>query len=184
MKRFLYPTVLILLAMAVYILYTEPLYVKLKQQLAKETEVKAAIVEAEEAQTKLAEIKRRYESFPPDADAKLAQILPERIDPIKLLIDASTFLERNGYSAKSLSIEYDDSKSGSSPIRKHKISFSISASYDMFREFLRALESSLVLRDTSVVSFTVADPSGRQIVSRSEHAIHTYNILITGYSLR
>jgi len=183
MKRFLFPVLLIMLAIAVYILYTDSLYAELKYQLAKEVEVKAAVVEAEKAQVKLEEIKRRYESLPPDADEKLAQLLPETVDPIKLLIDASAFLERNGYSAKTVRVSYDDAAGGGS-YRKHKISFSISASYDMFREFLHELESSLMLRDTSRVSFTVVDSLGRQVYSRPEHVIHTYNVEIIGYSLR
>lgn len=182
MKRFLVPTILILLAMAVYILYTEPLYLELKRQLAKEEAVKAAIVEAEQAQEKLREVKQRYESFPPDADEKLSQLLPERIDPIKLLIDASEFLERNGYSAKSVTVDFDDAEASTAPYRKHKINFSISASYDMFREFLHAMESSLVLRDAGAVTFTVVNSQG--VPARSTQAIHTYNVQVTGYSLR
>ncbi|MDO8521648.1 MAG: hypothetical protein Q7S52_06045 [bacterium] len=185
MNRFLYPTLLILLAMALYLLYTKPLYIELHGQLAKEAEVKAALVEADKAQEQLDEIRKRYESFPSDANERLNQLLPERIDPIRLLIDSTAFLERNGFSAESLVITTDDGTDNDvAPYRTHTISFPISASYDTFREFLRLLEQSLVLRDTSSVSFTTAVETTGARVARPELLIHNYNLQIIGYSLR
>lgn len=185
MNRFLYPTILIVLAVAVYLLYTKPLYAELKRGLAKEVEVKAALVEADKAREQLDAIRERYESFPPDANERLDQLLPEKIDPIRLLIDSTAFLERNGFSADSLSIAYGggEGKDDNAPYRTHMISFSIAASYDTFREFLRVLERSLVLRDTSSVSFTTSLGIAGVRTARPELQIHTYNLQIIGYSL-
>lgn len=186
MRRLLYPTLLLVLATAVYLLYTKPLYRELEEQFAKEAEVKAALLEADKAQAKLDEIKARYESFPPDADSRLNQLLPVTIDPIRLLIDSTAFLERNGFSAESLNVSGggEGGEKTDGPFRTHSVSFSISASYDTFREFLHTLESSLVLRDTSTVSFTASPGTSSTPSARPELAIHTYNLQIVGYSLR
>lgn len=191
MTRYIFPIFILLVAIATYGLYIQPLYGEIGRSLAKEVEVKAALVEADTAQAKLDEITRRYESFPKDAEKRLSQILPESVDPIRLLIDTTAFLERNGFSAKSLKVSESTGKIGGvtpvAPYKTHIITFTLSASYDTFREFLRELEASLALRDTVEVSF-VALPSsyagsGASVPGRPELAINDYTVRVVGYSL-
>lgn len=183
MTKFIFPTLLIILGMLIYGMYTAPLREEIKKQLARETEVRAALADAEKAHEQLDAIAKRYENFPPDAERKLGQILPSHIDPIRLLIDTTEFLERNGFSSESVSIA-DTGGGGSnkntSSYREHRISFSVSATYDTFRKFLRTIESSMALRDTSTLSFTTGDPDN----DSPALAVHTYNIQVVGYSLR
>lgn len=186
MTRYFAPTLLLLLTVAINGFYIQPLYKDILATRVKEAEVNKALTEVETAQAKLDEITKRYENFPPDADAKLAQIFPEQIDPIRLLIDTTAFLEKNGFPAKNIAVS-DGSGSGegdSQPYRTHTISFSLTASYDTFKGFLRTLEKSLALRDTSTVSFgsaASADASGN---AKPDSVIRDYAVQVTSYSLR
>ena len=183
MSRYTFPVILILLAVAVYGVYVDPLYSAIQRDLVKESEVKAALVESDQAKKKLDEITRRYENFPADADQKLSEIIPEKIDRIRLLIEPTTFLEENGFPAESIVVASGPADTKDAPYRTHSITFSISASYDTFREFLHVLESSLVLRDMAMVSFDVAPTVSLGGSAKPELAIHKYNIKIIGYSL-
>lgn len=188
MRHYILPVFIVLLAIVTYKFYIQPLYGDIGRARAKEAEVKSALVETDTAQAKLEEIKKRYESFPPDADERLSQILPEKIDPIRLLIDTTAFLERNGFPAKSIGVSDTRGTEGGTSraaYQTHTITFSLSGSYDTFREFLHALEASLALRDLVEVSFTTARASsGANDRGRPETAIHEYNIRVTSYSLR
>jgi len=186
MTRYLAPTLLLLLAVAINGFYIQPLYGDILSVRVKEAEVKKALTEAETAQAKLDEITKRYENFPLDADKKLAEIFPEQIDPIRLLIDTRAFLEENGFPAKVVTVSdgLGAGEGNSGPYRTHAISFSLTASYDTFKGFLHALEGSLALRDLSTISFgsaTNADASGS---ARADSTVHDYTIQVTSYSLR
>jgi hypothetical protein len=189
MTRYIFPIFVVLLAIAMYELYIQPLQRDIGRAYAKEAEVQVALKEADTAQATLDEIAKKYESFPSDAEARLAEIIPEKIDPIRLLIDTTAFLEHNGFSAKSLAVSGDSSGGGEDTpqgsYQTHHIAFTLSASYDTFREFLHVLESSLALRDAANVSFSTA-PVGANANEggRPESIIHTYSIQITSYSLR
>lgn len=185
MTRFILPALITLLAVLVYGFYAHPLYVEVQDQRMNEAELKAALVEADTARAQLDAIAKRYEGFPPDATEKLAEILPEKIDPIRLLIETTTFLERNGFPAKGLTISVDQKNTESNmPYRTHDITFSISASYDSFRQFLHILERSLALRDLSAISFTSAPVAASDTSVGPELAVHEYNIRVVGYSLQ
>jgi len=183
MSRYIFPTLLILISMAIYAFYISPLYLAVQRNAVRDTDVKVALVEADTAQTQLDEITKRFESFPPDANITLSQIIPENVDPIRLLIETTAFLERNGFPSNSVRVSLDSgSNTKGAPYQTYSISFSISASYDTFREFLHTLESSLVLRDMSSVSFSASAASSGGS-TRPELAIHQYFINVRGYSL-
>jgi hypothetical protein len=186
MTRYIAPILLLLLAVAINGFYIQPLYKDILAARAKEVEVNRALSEVETAQAKLDEITKRYESFPTDADAKLAQIFPEKIDPIRLLIDTTAFLEKNGFSAKGITVSdgFGASEGGGQPYRAHAISFTLTASYETFKGFLHVLEGSLALRDLSTLSFSSGasvDASGK---IRPDSALHDYAVQVTSYSLR
>ncbi|MEK7118081.1 MAG: hypothetical protein AAB869_00540 [Patescibacteria group bacterium] len=191
MTRYIFPIFILIIAIATYELYIQPLYGEIGRSLAKEVEVRAALVEVDTAQAKLDEITRRYESFPKDANERLSQIIPESVDPIRLLIDTTAFIERNGFSAKSLKVSENTGKIGGAtpvaPYQTHVITFTLSASYDTFREFLRELEASLALRDVVDVSFVVVPSSSAggeaSVGERPELLIHDYTVRIVSYSL-
>lgn len=186
-NRYIFPIFIVLLAIATYQFYIRPLNEEIKAALLKEADVKAALVETDTAQATLDEIAKRYESFPSDAVDRLSEIIPEKVDPIRFLIDTTAFLERKGFPAKSLVVDPVGGESGEgvpvAPYQKHFVTFTISASYDTFREFLHALETSLMFRDPVNVSFTSSPAVGANEGGNPEFAIHDYVVRITSYSL-
>ena len=185
MSRYLFPIFLVLISAGMYVLYIKPLYVDIQRNFAEEAEVNAALVQADSAQAQLDAIKKRYESFPPDANEKLTQLIPEKIDPIRLVIDVSTFLERNGFPSESVALlPGSGGNSEDAPYQVYTTTFTVSASYDTFREFLHALESSLALRDASTVTFDIRANSASSVGStKPELAIHDYHVEVRSYSL-
>ncbi len=185
MTRYIFPILLVLLSVLIYAFSIEPLlYGEIPQVIAKEKGLTDALATAANAQVKLDAIAKSYASFPPDAAERLAEILPEKIDPIRLVIETNAFMAHNGFSPKSLTIGQDaGGNEGDGSYKTHVITFSIAASYDTFREFLHVLESSLVLRDLSSVSFTTVSEGVADLGTRPELAIHNYKVQAIGYSL-
>jgi hypothetical protein len=165
----------------------QPLFGEIDTLLVKEEEIKAAIVQADAAEERLATLKRRYESLPPDADLRLSEIIPETVDPIRFLIDKKAFLDKTGFAVKALSVSANavsSTESNPDGYQSHTATFTLSGTYDVFRNFLRTLESSLVLSDPTNISFTTAPTVGTIVGGKPELATHDYIIQVTGYSLR
>ncbi len=187
MSRYIIPIFLTIIASAMYVVYLDATYQQIQVQLAKEQELLTYLADAKDARDKLDKIAAEYEAFPANADERLNVMLPDTIDPVKLIVDVNDVVEKHGMIAKnpSVSMESEDPKNPGK-YRKSTISFGVSATYPGFRTFLRALESSLALRDFSDVSFTAnASASGAGPAQvRPEFVVYEYTVIVSSYSLK
>lgn len=179
MNRYITPIIFLLLAGGLYVLYIDPSYQQIKRGIAREEELKNHLIDAGTAQEKINALKMRYESFPAGADQSLRALLPDAIDPTRLIVDMNAVVERRGLVMKgpSVSLKGQNSESG---VVAHQVSFNVSAPYTVFRELLRDLEASLALRDIADVSF---DSVGGSYGVSPELVVHSYNLNLTTYSL-
>lgn len=185
MNRYAIPLFLMIISSAIFARYILPSYQDIKQQLAKEEEIKGYLVQAKEAQGKLDELKSQYKAFPVDADKKLNVLLPDSIDPLKLVIDVNNVAKRHGLEIISPAVARD-AENPKSTVRfaKYTLKFKVTSTYPVFYELLADIQKSLALRDFSGVSFTAAPgPETASTVSRPEIALLDYQVELTSYAL-
>ncbi len=187
MNRYITPLIIVTVALSVYVLFINQKYKDIQQQLVKVQELEVNLEDAKKAREKLEQIALSYSAFPLDADQKLNVLLPNRIDSVKLIVDVESVANRHGLMLASPSVT-DGVLAPNSTDKyvKHNISFKVSSTYPLFREFIADIEKSLALRDFSGVSFISTVTAENQSVSnvRPEFTIFDYQVELTSYSLR
>lgn len=189
MNRYVIPLLLIVISFGVYIAFIERTYAEIQQGIKQKDELLGYIARAEKLQEKFNELEARAAGFPPDGKERLEQMLPETIDPIVLLIAIEGEAKRLGLSIKQPSVASDrGTPDNPPPYVEHHVTFTVTATYPLFRTFLRAFEKSLALRDFGSISFSatkaVEGDNSEQTPPSPELAVMEYSIDITTYSLR
>jgi hypothetical protein len=179
MIRYIAPVMFLLLSVALYLAYIDPMYVEVQKALVREQELVAYIADAKTAQSKIDDLKAQYTAFPPGADQALHVLIPDSIDPLRLVVDMDAVIGKLGLVMKGPGVIVEPSEG--SPLVKYRVNFSVSAPYSVFRSFLHDLESSLALRDMESIAFTVGGAGGTEFTG--VNAVHNYNLNITTYSL-
>ena len=104
---------------------------------------------------------KKYNNLSKQRD-RMAKLLPEHIDTVRLIIDINTLAGDYGMALKNISLEEKtdtkNSKNSIGPNDKRydslDLSFSVTGSYDDFLNYLSNLEESLRIVDIISVSFT------------------------------
>ena len=189
MNRYIAPIILLILSGAIYAFYIEKNYQDIRTQFAKEKELSGYLVDAANAQQKLDELAREYQNFPPDADEKLNILLPDSIDHVRFLFDVDAVAKKNGLEMKGGVVEIiKKNDTNNLPYSKAQISFGTTATYPIFRTFLRDLERSLALRDFNNISFKSAEVTDEVVNTKDtfkpDFSVYDYQIQLTSYSLQ
>ena len=187
MNRYITPLIIVTVALSVYVLFINQMYKDIQQQLVKVQELEAHLADAKTAREKLDQIALSYQAFPIDADQKLNVLLPDRIDSVKLIVDVESVASRHGLVLTSPSVTGGVVNPNSTDnYVKHSISFKVSSTYPLFREFIADVEKSLALRDFSGVSFisTVTAENQSTSIVRPEFVVFDYQVELMSYSLR
>lgn len=192
MNRYVIPLLLIVISFGVYIAFIERTYAEIEQGIKQKDELAGYITRAEKVKEKFNELEARAANFPEDGKERLEKMLPEKIDPIVLLIAIEGEAKLLGLTVEQPSVTVDrGTPDNPPPYVEHHVTFNISANYMTFRKFLRAFEKSLALRDFGSISFSTKksteegqrEASGDETLS-PELAIMDYTVSITTYSLR
>ena len=182
MNRYLVPVVFSLLTVGIYVLSIDPLWNDIQQKLVREDQLIKTLADAKTAQAKIDMLKAEYESFPQGADDDLHVLLPDSINPTRLIIDIEAVVNRRGLAMRSPTVSSAEANINGSNVAAHKFSFSVKAPYLVFRELLRDLEVSLALRDMSTIGFSTSGADATQ-VGNPDYFVHNYNVSFTTYSL-
>lgn len=168
-----------------YVVYLDATYQKIQVQLAKEQEILGYLQDAKDARDKLDKLVSEYQAFPVNADERLNVMLPDSIDPVKVIVDINDAIEKMGMIMKTPSVTQDSpDPKNINKYRMTTISFGVSTTYSGFRKFLRVLESSLALRDFSDVSFSASPATATEGATNPEFTVYEYRVLIHSYSLK
>jgi Tfp pilus assembly protein PilO len=101
-----------------------------------------------------------FQNFPKSELDKLARILPDHVDTVKLALDIDTIAAKYGISVKSIKVDGETPNeivSGGSEYQTIGVNFEFITSYSTFRRFLADLEASLRLVDIRSISFQSSD---------------------------
>jgi hypothetical protein len=192
MNRYLSPLLLIAVTGAICVGYVQGAYAGIQESLRRKDELKLDIEDAKNAQSELAKFAALVGGFPPDGEERITKMVPDKVDPIRLIVDvdalAQTFgLTLNGPKVSLRSQELDSV----AEYDEYAILFSVSAPYKIFRSFLHGIEDSLALRDSLRVSFKSSGTSG--VGTDDDYSatkidpslmVYEYQVELSTYSLR
>jgi len=147
-------------------------------------ELDAAIVKAKELGARVNELNGLYNAISTDQKDKLDLLLPDHVNNIQLIIDVNGIAKRNNMLIKNIKVSTSEDKNSNSSSRIQTtskdqslgtmlLSFSVTGSYEMYKNFLSDLASSLRIIDISSTSFNTEDKG-----------IYTYNIELRTYWLK
>ncbi len=187
-NRYLTPLFIVLVSLGVYFLYIDAAYKSTQSALLDEQVLDGLLVDANNAREKLDKIVSEFRAFPEDAPARLEVLLPDRIEPIRLIIDVDSVAQRHGLTllTPTVTLATQDPTEPDTYL-SHKMRFTVAATYPAFREFLQDLQSSLALRDFSNVSFSAPQEISVDAVKKTapnpQFAVFEYDVELTSYSL-
>jgi hypothetical protein len=164
-----------------YVFSIDPLWADIQQKLVREEQLAKTLADAKTAQVKIDELKAQYESFPTGSEDDLRVLLPDSINPTRLIIDIEAVVNKRGLIMRGPAVSSAASVNDSS-VAAHTFTFNVRAPYLIFRELMRDLEVSLALRDLATIGFTTSGADSTT-PGNPENFVHTYNVSFTTYSL-
>ncbi|MBU6231878.1 MAG: hypothetical protein KGI45_00860 [Patescibacteria group bacterium] len=199
MNRNITAFILIVLAVGMYLTVTSGIVAQANAVQSVNAQYQAAIASS----LKLIQVRDKvladYNNLSADDRARLAKMLPNSVDNIRLIIDLNNLALRHGFTLKNVSAKTSDSvPAGQPPVRAVpqvgggasmnqaaipalngptldtiNVSFGLSAPYQQFQSFLQDLEADLRIMDVTHLSVT-ANPNG----------IYDWNLDLQTYWLR
>lgn len=181
------PIFLIILAIAIFVAYIDPVYTKdivpLKAQIK---EYDSTLKAAEDFNQKEAQLATARNAIPDTSIARLDAFLPDSVDNVQLILDVTALATRAGLKltdfstdANNVAVGGSDQSSGQLPLSTGqkfgslRVDVKASGSYAAFRAFLSGIEQSLRPLDITDVSIT-----------NGANGLYTYDIIFTIYWLQ
>lgn len=179
MTRLLLPIILIVAALGLFAVYTNPTYQATKAIALQVEQYDDALTKSQELKSIRDQLISKRNTFSDDDVTKLSHVLPDNVDNIRLIIDINNVASRHNLSLKDVQIgsvsnsrsTQNDLASGNSgdAVGSVTVGFSVSASYDNMIAFLQDLEHSLRIIDVQSLTFTATpeDLSGYSMSIRT-----------------
>ncbi|MEN9921574.1 MAG: hypothetical protein RLZZ517_552 [Candidatus Parcubacteria bacterium] len=176
---------LIIVSIGVFLFFIDPQYKNVKS-LRDEIKKNEEIIDlANKLDSKKTELNDKYNQISPTDKEALEKLLPDTVDNVRLIIDINNIAEKFGIVIRDISINSKESSAGeskkvvtqksnfdgvleensikyvdTSKIGVISFSFSVSAKYEVFLEFLKYLEESLRLVDIRNVEISRGSGAG------------------------
>ncbi|OHA57812.1 MAG: hypothetical protein A2114_00910 [Candidatus Vogelbacteria bacterium GWA1_51_14] len=188
MSRIILPLVYLALAVGIFYGVTNPILLEVGELRAEKAELAAALRRAVELRGVAERLRGEYYSFTELERERLNRLIPDNVDNVKLIIDINNIATRYGMTINDATIETGagpvtdgedpnirliNNPSGAISQGTVDIAFTVTGPYDVFRDFLGDLASSLRLVDVKAVSFK-AVPEGD----------YQYSVKLTTYWLK
>ncbi len=180
------------IAGAIFFLYTQPAYDSMQAENAKIAQYNAALDKAAELQQLKQTLLSRYNSFDPQSLDRLQKMLPDHVDNIALILDLDSIASRYGLGLQNVDVSTPAVKSqtnqtaigaiGSSNQNYDTLTltFTTQGTYQNFLQFLTDLETSLRIVDLS--SLTIS-PAANGVAGKTD-GVYTYTITLKTYWLK
>lgn len=190
--------ILIIVSVGVFFFFIDPQYKNVKQLNAEIEQNKKIIDVANKLDSKKAELNEKFNQISQAEKIELEKLLPDTVDNVRLIIDINNIAEQFGIIIRDISITtkdggVNDSKKtisqksnfegvleensikyvDTSKIGVISFSFSVSAKYEVFLEFLKQLEESLRLIDIRNIE-----------ISRGSGVFYDYRVTFDTYWLK
>lgn len=168
--RFLIPSILIILSVISFVVFTDPTYKDIKELKAEAASYNLALDNARSLQETRDELAMKYNSFDPDDIDRVEKLLPDSVDNIRLIIEIEKIAAKYGMILKQVkydTFDADDESTGSLKTEtksnalmsnkeygEFELQFSTEGDYTKFLSFLRDIEQSLRVVDITDVGFS------------------------------
>ncbi|MEX2028920.1 MAG: hypothetical protein WD963_00345 [Candidatus Paceibacterota bacterium] len=203
MMRFIMPVILIGIGLAVFFLFTNPLYNDITQMRLQTASYNEALNNSKALENERDKLTAKLNSFNRDDLAKLQKLLPDNVDNIRLILEIEQLALPYGMVLKdvkySATAEEDSTsgaplagavvRGGGAATLLHRdydvwdLEFSTTGTYNNFLNFTRDLESNLRIVDISSIEFssnTTPTPTTGSTLPGS----YTYDFKIKTYWLK
>ena len=194
------PLILILISVALFFFLIDPEYKDVQELQAQVEANNETLKIARDLSVKREELRSKFNNISQEERAELEKLLPDTVDNVRLIIDINNIAEQFGIVIRNININADEDtataagtvgaqgstfegvieESSVKYVDKSKIgvitfSFSVSAKYEVFLEFLRELEESLRIVDIRNIQISRGSAEG---------SIYDYNVTMDTYWLK
>lgn len=193
MKK-LMPIILILVSIGIFFLLFDPKYKDVKDLQQKIEQNNKTLDLANELRQKRETLRDRYNQISDGEKFDLEKLLPDTVDNVRLIIDINNIAEKYGIVIQNFEISNSEDSEKDVKVSKSEFegiidtaqieypdtskigvisfSFSVSAQYDVFIDFLRDLEESLRIVD--IRSIDITRGSGEDVFYNYRVNLDTY----------
>ncbi len=192
--------ILIIVSVGLFFFFVDPQYKKIKQLNAEIEQNQKIITIANKLQSKKEELNDKFNQISQSEKVEIEKLLPDTVDNVRLIIDINNIAEQFGIVIRNINItSKEDAVVGgkktlssqqsnfegvleenslkyvdTTKIGVISFSFSVSAKYEVFLEFLKQLEESLRLVDIRNI----------EITRGSESVFYDYRVTFDTYWLK
>lgn len=188
------PIILILASIAAFFVVIDPQYDEVKVLKIKKERNNDFLKKAEILEQRKSELRRSYDAIPESDRKQLEKLLPDTVDNVRLILDINSIAETYGVVIKDISVSSEETKSSentsefsgqpgfvdessiaaNSLVGTIDLNFSVSATYEVFNEFMKDLEDKLRIVDIRSID-----------ISRdSSSSVYDYKVGLETYWLR
>lgn len=173
------PLILIILAIATFFVFIDPLYKEVKVLKQKKADNDKMLELAEQLQRKREQLQNDYNAIKPLEREQLAKLLPDTVDNVRLILDINNIADDYNVAIKNILVSSDEAVVASetqttvADVGTISLSFSITATYDIYLNLLKDLEEALRLVDIRSLE-----------IGRGEGIFYDYSITLDTYWLR
>ncbi|MGI9117987.1 MAG: type 4a pilus biogenesis protein PilO [Minisyncoccia bacterium] len=188
--------IIAVLAVLLYVFFTNEQYQSLKDLQVKQVSLNEALDNAKQYRELGAGLTTKYQSIDQTQISRLKTLVPDSVETVRLIKDVSEIISVSGMTLKK--VDYNPEQltkkqeatvgapvntnpADLMPYGSYVIRFSMTGTYQNFVTFLQAIERSLRLLDVTAVSFgTPADRAD----SKNPSDIYEYSITVQTYWLK
>lgn len=170
--------ILILASAGLFFGYVDPTYTKIQADQLIKADYDKALNNSKDLQSERDKLLDKRNKMDRSETEKLAKLLPDNIDNVRLIIDIDEMAKTYGMRIRNFKADAGEKKdtigTDTSKYGTLTLSFSTTATYQTFLAFLRDLEHSLRIIDVSAVQFSSGDTN----------ALYDYNVTVKTYWLK
>jgi Tfp pilus assembly protein PilO len=176
MTRFIFPILMTLAAIGLFLLYTEGAYQRVATLRTQVTEYDAALNNSHKLLKVRDDLAQKYSSFSLEDKTRLEKLMPDNVDNIRLILNIDKIAKQYGMLPSDIKFDATATEKGSVDASKPRtpaeakeldrpygtfdLEFSVSGNYQKFLSFLHDLEQSLRIIDVEAIAFAGADSLG------------------------
>ncbi len=180
----IFPLILIVAVIGLFFFEVKPLYSEVSVLRAESAEYDHALDMAEELGTIRGELTKKLESFSKADLDRLNHFLPQQLDTVRIILDMDGIGIRNGIKLNDIKVanagavkttetaKVQGAKAGGAGYQTVDVSFDFSAPYPQAIDFIKDVEQSLRLFDSSSVNISPSSKGGS--IYNFKMNIHTY----------
>lgn len=186
MKRAI-PFILIALAIIIFFMVIDPQYEEVKRLMKEKEDNDTMLTLAEDLQRKRDALHDAYNAIGADERERLAKLLPDTVDNVRLILDINNVAEQWGVPIKDISVTREGDQvqrrqqnvsstvDASGDVGTITLSFSVDANYETFMNFIRDLEEALRIVDIRALEVSAG---------RGDGVFYNFSITLDTYWLR